>query len=150
MLGQGQAEFFYRSRHARARGLYDPRIVVEHIVPQARLTRNYFRRWWYWKGVSHARLHWLYGETELGLDLHSVPRLFGVPRYLVRSALSDVGGWLAALVRGDGRAQIRHFCELHYIAGYAVEMSRLRRRRVNIQATPWAPRVSPARTGTVQ
>ena len=53
-----------RARPARA-GLYVPAMVLDHVVPAARLTRSYFRRWWYWKGVSHARVHQLHGRTEL-------------------------------------------------------------------------------------
>ena len=51
---------------AGARGLYVPEMVLDHVVPAARLTRSYFRRWWYWKGVSHARVHGIHGRTELG------------------------------------------------------------------------------------
>ena len=69
LLGQEQAEFFYRSRQAGARGLYVPEMVLDHVVPASRLTWSYFWRWWFWKGVSHARVHRLHGRTELGIDL---------------------------------------------------------------------------------
>ena len=74
LLGQEQAEFFYRSRQAGAKGLYVPAMVLEHQVPAARLTWSYFRRWWYWKGVSHARLHRIHNQTELGRSLSAAPR----------------------------------------------------------------------------
>ena len=34
LLGQEQAEFFYRSRAAGARGLYVPAMVLDHVVPR--------------------------------------------------------------------------------------------------------------------
>lgn len=124
LLGQEQAEFFYRSRQARARGLYVPAMTLEHMVPASRLTRSYFRRWWYWKGVSHARLHRIHRETELGLDLNSVPRLARVPRFLFSNALSEIVGWIGALLsnRPDRRAE--HALMLAYTLGYIRECRR--------------------------
>ena len=94
LLGQEQAEFFYRSRQAGARGLYVPAMVLDHVVPAARLTRSYFRRWWYWKGVSHARVHGMHGRTELGIDMRRVPRVLGVPRFIFGSMARNALGWL--------------------------------------------------------
>jgi glycosyltransferase involved in cell wall biosynthesis len=121
LLGQEQAEFFYRSRAARARGLYVPAMVLEHIVPASRLTRSYFRRWWYWKGVSHARLHRIHSRTELGLDLNKVPRIAGVPRFLFSNALSHVAGWLRALITRQPERRAEHFLMLAYTLGYVRE-----------------------------
>ena len=45
-----------RARVAGFRGVYVPAMQVHHHVPSARLTRRYFRRWWFWKGVSRAAL----------------------------------------------------------------------------------------------
>lgn len=121
LLGQEQAEFFYRSRAARARGLYVPAMVLRHVVPASRLTRGYFRRWWYWKGVSHARLHRIHCRTELGLDLKKVPRIAGVPRFLLSNALSHVAGWLRALVTRQPQRRAEHFLMLAYTLGYVRE-----------------------------
>ncbi|MGH8636968.1 MAG: glycosyltransferase, partial [Burkholderiales bacterium] len=89
LLGQEQAEFFYRSREAGARGLYVPAMRLDHVVPASRLTRSYFRRWWYWKGISHARVHRMHGRTELGLDLLRMPRIFGVPRFVLGNVVRN-------------------------------------------------------------
>ena len=124
LLGQEQAEFFYRSRRGRARGLYVPAMVLEHVVPASRLTRSYFRRWWYWKGVSHARLHRIHHETELGLNLATVPRIAGIPRFLFSNALSHVVGWLTALVRNQPQRRAEHALMLTYTLGYVRECRR--------------------------
>jgi glucosyl-dolichyl phosphate glucuronosyltransferase len=124
LLGQEQAEFFYRSREAGARGLYVPTMVLDHVVPAARLTPSYFRRWWYWKGVSHARVHQLHGRTELNLDVRRVPRLLGVPRYVFGSAAEHLLRWLRALVARDPVQRAEHWLSLVYYAGYCREIWR--------------------------
>jgi glucosyl-dolichyl phosphate glucuronosyltransferase len=124
LLGQEQAEFFYRSREAGARGLYVPAMVVDHVVPATRLTRSYFRRWWYWKGVSHARVHQMHGRTELNLDVRRVPRLLGVPRYVFGSAARNAAGWVRTLVRRDPVRRAEHWVSLAYYAGYCREIWR--------------------------
>ena len=121
LLGQEQAEFFYRSRAAGARGLYVPKMVLEHLVPASRLTRSYFRRWWYWKGISHARLHRIHSRTELGLDLRTVPRIAGVPRFLISNAISDLGGWLRGLIERQPQRRAEHLLMLAYTLGYVRE-----------------------------
>ena len=124
LLGQEQADFFYGSRHADARGLYVPGAVLDHVVPVSRLSRKYFRRWWYWKGLSHARLHALHGATELGLDLRHVSRLAGVPRYMLRSFAQHFAGWVAATLLLRRRQRAEHFCMMAYVIGYARESRR--------------------------
>jgi glycosyltransferase involved in cell wall biosynthesis len=71
-------------------GYYDPDIVVRHYVPARRLTRKYFRDWFYWSGRTHAlMLDALYPE----IDLTRVMRIGGVPRFLWRQALQQFGRW---------------------------------------------------------
>jgi glucosyl-dolichyl phosphate glucuronosyltransferase len=118
LLGQEQAEFFCRSRAAGARGLYVPAMALEHHVPAARLTRSYFRRWWYWKGVSRARLEQLHPSTELGLDLGHVKRLARVPRFMFGTAARDLVGWLIGLFSVDPARRMRHQMMLCYFVGY--------------------------------
>jgi glycosyltransferase involved in cell wall biosynthesis len=124
LLGQEQAEFFCRSRAAGARGLYVPEMILAHHVPAARLTRQYYRRWWLWKGISHARLHRLQTVTELGVDLRTTPRIFGVPRFMYRNALGHGAGWMRALARGDARARAEEAMALLYFAGYVWDSRR--------------------------
>lgn len=136
LLGQEQAEFFYRSRRVGARGLYVPDMWLTHAVPAARLTREYFRRWWFWKGISHARLHRIHGRTELGLDLTQVPRVAGIPRYLFRGALSSAIGWVTASLMARPHERAEHAMMLAYFLGYAREGLRpLRYRTSNVAIT---------------
>lgn len=72
-------------------GYYDPENRVKHFVPPSRLTRTYFRRWFYWHGKTHAlMLQDLYPE----LDMASVPRIAGTPRFMYRQALEHLGRWI--------------------------------------------------------
>jgi glycosyltransferase involved in cell wall biosynthesis len=62
-----------------ARGVYLPNLIIHHYIPAERMTKSYFRRWCFWRGVS------------LGL-LHRTRRLpcaylFGIPRWHYRNAL---------------------------------------------------------------
>ncbi len=118
LLGQEQAEFFCRSRYSGARGVYVPEMSLHHHVPARRLTRDYFRRWWFWKGVSKARLEQRHPITEMGIDLSRVPTLCGVPRFLIGSAIRDAFGWLWAAVRFDRIERMRRAMMLCYFAGY--------------------------------
>ena len=118
LLGQEQAEFFCRARAIGARGLYEPAMSLRHHVPAARLTREYFRRWWFWKGVSKSRLERRHPITELGVDLTRVPRIFGVPRFLIADAIRDVAGLVYALLTRNATERIRRFMMLCYVAGY--------------------------------
>lgn len=136
LLGQEQAEFFYRSRRIGARGLYAPDMWLTHAVPATRLTRAYFRRWWFWKGISHARLHSIHGRTELGLDLSQVPRVAGVPRYLFRGALSSALGWVKSSIMARPHERAEHAMMLAYFFGYLREGLRpLRYRTSNVAIT---------------
>jgi len=124
LLGQEQAEFFYRSREANARGLYVPEMILDHEVPASRLTFNYYRRWSYWKGVSHSRLHRIHGQTELGLELSSAPRLARVPRFIVGSLLRHLfGAAIGAMTFNQARAA-HDTLRVAYCLGYIREQSR--------------------------
>lgn len=124
LLGQEQAEFFYRSRQAGARGLYVPEMVLDHVVPASRLTWSYFWRWWFWKGISHARVHRLHGRTELGIDLAQTRRVLGVPRFIFGNMLRNVTGWIAGLAAGTAPERAEHLLSLAYYAGYCREIWR--------------------------
>lgn len=121
LLGQEQAEFFYRSRAAGARGLYVPEMVLDHVVPASRLTLGYFRRWWYWKGVSHARVHRLHGRTELGVDMTGGNRLLGLPRFVPGNIVRNMAAWVLALLQGNVVWRTERMLSLAYYLGYCRE-----------------------------
>jgi glycosyltransferase involved in cell wall biosynthesis len=124
LIGQEQAEFFCRTRAAGLRGMYVPDMWLSHHVPAERLTRRYFRRWWFWKGVSKARLHAIHPDT----DSASVISLAGVPRHLFGEAARRAWGW-ARLAWSDRARAAEHEMFLAYLAGYALEYRRGRRRK---------------------
>jgi glucosyl-dolichyl phosphate glucuronosyltransferase len=121
ILGQELPEFFRRGRAAQIRGLYVPSMRVSHHVPAHRLTRQYFRRWWFGKGVCRARVDRLHPVTELGLDLRAVPHVAGVPRFMIADAIRDAARWTRALLSRS--AQNRAICEMRtaYLCGYVWE-----------------------------
>ena len=118
LLGQEQAEFFCRSRAAGARGVYVPAASVRHHVPANRLTRDYFLRWWYWKGVSKALLEQRHPVTDTGVDLTRVPTVAGVPRFLFGSAVRDLFGLVRAAATFNGIEIMKRLSMLCYFTGY--------------------------------
>lgn len=120
ILGQEVPELLSRARAAGARGLYVPAMEVQHHVPGARLTKKYFRRWWYGKGISRASLDRMRPVTELGLDLTTVPRLAGLPRFMWGDAVRDLASMVRAWIARDAGTRARHEMRLAYFGGYLV------------------------------
>jgi len=117
-LGQEVPEWLMRVRAAGYQGIYVPGMRVRHHVPSARMTRRYFRRWWYGKGLSRSALERLQPITDQGVDLRRTPHVFNVPRYMFGTAARYVFGWLRARAGGDGTRAFRHEMMLAYFAGY--------------------------------
>jgi glycosyltransferase involved in cell wall biosynthesis len=131
LLGQEQAEFFCRSRSTGAVGLYVPGMALHHHVPARRLTRGYFRRWWFWKGVAKASLEQRHPLTETGIDLRSVPTVAGVPRFMIGSTVRDLAGWVHAAITGNAIERARREMMVCYFAGYLKGTRALRRDRAS-------------------
>jgi hypothetical protein len=73
-------------------GYYDPELTVRHLVPAARLTRRYFRQWFFWHGKTQAlMLDDLYPQ----LDMARVPHVARIPRFAYRQALHQVWRWMS-------------------------------------------------------
>jgi len=119
LLGQEVPELLIRARAAGFRGLYVPAMQVHHHIPASRLTRGYFRRWWFGKGVSRAALDRLQPVTELGLDLRVTPHVLGLPRYMYGSAIRDAARLALGALRGRAAEAFRHEMMLAFFAGYA-------------------------------
>jgi glycosyltransferase involved in cell wall biosynthesis len=122
LLGQEVREWCIRARQAGVHGFYIPQLVLEHIVPADRLCKRYFRRWFFWRGVSRARLYERAGldmeaPEQTVFDFSKVPHVVGVPRYLYRRAASHLFGWLASAVRGNRVAAFDHEVWLWFFAG---------------------------------
>jgi glycosyltransferase involved in cell wall biosynthesis len=122
LLGQEVREWCIRAREAGVHGFYIPELVLEHIIPAERLCKRYFRRWFFWRGISRARLYERAGldmeaPEQTVLDFSKVPHVAGVPRYLYRRAGSHLFGWLASTVRRNGIAAFDHEVWLWFFAG---------------------------------
>jgi glucosyl-dolichyl phosphate glucuronosyltransferase len=122
LLGQEVREWCIRARAAGVRGFYAPDMAVQHIIPASRLTKRYFRRWFYWRGISRARLYAKAGldmeaPERTTIDFRTVPHILGVPRYLYRKALASLAGCLTAALRGDGAASFDHELSVWFFAG---------------------------------
>ena len=122
LRGQEQRDWCLRARAAGLRGYYLPEMLVHHHVPKARLTKHYFRDWFYWNGISRAILY-----DKLGLDMDSpdesiidygrVHHIAGVPRYMWRSALATGGAMIKAALQGEPAKAFEHELSLWFFAG---------------------------------
>ena len=118
LLGQEVPELLLRARAAGFRGMYVPRMRVHHHIPAARLTRRYFRRWWFGKGISRAALERMQPITELGVDLRATPHVLGLPRYMFGTAARDLIGLARDTLARRPADAFRHEMMLAFFAGY--------------------------------
>lgn len=73
----------------KAKVLYQPTMVVGHIIQKNRLRKNYFRKWHFDTGLSQIMIP----ETE---EVKYIG--FNIPRYHVRKFLSSFWGYIRSLV----------------------------------------------------
>ena len=88
LLGQEVREWMFRARAAGLRGSYAPSMAVRHVIQGDRLNKRYFRRWYYWNGISRALLYrnaWIdmQAPESTDLDFSRVPHILGVPALLL-------------------------------------------------------------------
>ena len=106
LLGQEVREWGLRAKRAGLIGFYVPDMVVHHVIPRNRLTKKYFRKWFYWHGISRAILfkdHNVDMESpeETMLDFSKIPQIAGVPRYMYRSCLRMLKAATVTTLRRD-------------------------------------------------
>jgi glycosyltransferase involved in cell wall biosynthesis len=77
-LADEDTDMYLRMIDSGAKGLYLPDLVVYHYIHPERLTKQYYRHWCFWRGVSSGIL-----DRE---HRKQVPYLLGVPRYLFGQA----------------------------------------------------------------
>jgi GT2 family glycosyltransferase len=132
LLGQEVREWCVRARAAGLRGFYAPNLTIRHIIPASRLNRRYFRRWFYWRGISRALLY-QHGALDMEnpqggpVDLSRVRHIFGVPRYLARTAFRELRLMIAAALRRDTVGSFEHELWLWMFAGIIRQRWRDRR-----------------------
>jgi glycosyltransferase involved in cell wall biosynthesis len=96
--GEDHEIFTRLRRHGLYRGYYDPTASVRHYVPASRLTRRYFRQWFYWHGKTTALM---LEEIFPKVDIARVPRIAGVPRFLYRQAIAQLWRYARTVGRND-------------------------------------------------
>lgn len=79
LLSCEDEDMYHRLRDARARGLYQPELIIYHYIPPERLTKRYFRQWCFWRGVSM-------GLIDRGRR-SPVAYFLGVPRWIMGRAV---------------------------------------------------------------
>src|SRR5262249_53174829 len=113
---------------------------------RSRLTRRYFRRWFFWHGKTLALM---LEDLFPGLDVATVPVIAGVPRFLYRQSLQQIAAYLRALVREDALARLVHELNTLRLIGLFSERWRRRtgkrrllpiRRRASVSSLRVAPR----------
>ncbi|HKR13150.1 MAG TPA: glycosyltransferase family 2 protein [Pyrinomonadaceae bacterium] len=122
LLGQEVREWAQRARAAGLRGFYSPDLIVHHVIPEDRLTKRYFRRWFYWHGISRAILYQnnrldMESPESTALDFSTVPHVAGVPRYLYRTCLKKFVSMWSALARRDAIARFEDELWIWFFAG---------------------------------
>ena len=141
LLGQEVREWCIRARARGIRGYYAPNLALRHIIPANRLNKAYFRRWFYWRGISRALLYQQQGldmETpqETTIDFSRVAHVAGVPKYLYRTAAANAMAMLRAAARRDELAAFEHELWLCMFAGIVRQRWRDRRQPFEWR---WAP-----------
>ena len=82
---------YHRLLKKKKHGVYNPKLVIYHYVPAYRLNKNYYRQWLFGVGISRYLA-----------DLYDAPfegaKLFGVPRWMYKTALDGVAGKIKYIV----------------------------------------------------
>jgi glucosyl-dolichyl phosphate glucuronosyltransferase len=122
LLGQEVREWMYRARAAGLRGSYAPSMTVRHVIPGDRLNKRYFRRWYYWNGVSRALLYrdaWIdmQAPESTDVDFSRVPHVWGVPRFFYGKAPRELRRLFVRAWRGDRVASFDAELWLWFFAG---------------------------------
>lgn len=132
LLGQEVREWCVRARALGVRGCYAPDMVVHHVIPANRLDKRYFRRWFYWRGISRALLYQQQGldmesPQDTRVDFSRAMHIAGTPRYLYRAALRRAWQAVSALVQGRRVVSFEHELWLFMFAGILRQRWRDRR-----------------------
>jgi glucosyl-dolichyl phosphate glucuronosyltransferase len=122
LLGQEVREWMLRAREAGLRGFYTPTMVVRHLIQRDRLEKAYFRRWFYWNGVSRALMYrdaWIdmQAPESTELDFSRVPHLLGVPRFFYRKAPREARRALVSAWQGRSAESLDAELWLWFFAG---------------------------------
>ena len=133
LLGQEVREWMMRAQASGLRGYYTPSMVVRHVIQRDRLNKHYFRRWYYWNGVSRALMYrhaWIDMQSpeSTELDFSRVPHILGVPRFFYGNVPREIKRGILSAWRGDAVASFESELWLWFFVG--VFRQRLRDRKL--------------------
>jgi glucosyl-dolichyl phosphate glucuronosyltransferase len=126
-------DMFARLLASGARGFHRPDLIIHHYVPAERMTKRYYRRWCFWRGVSLGVLdtkrpkpvRYLLGVprfmigTAVRGTLESLRHLLG-PRDPVRTFKNELAWWdVAGFIYGKHFRAVEHFFTGYRIARVA-------------------------------
>jgi glycosyltransferase involved in cell wall biosynthesis len=132
--GEDHEIFIRLRRHRLYHGYYLPQASVRHYVPKSRLSRKYFRQWFFWHGKTNALM---LPDLFPDLDLNSVPWIAGVPRFIYRQAAGQFWRYAKRIGRQDALALfIEELKALQYIGLFSECWRRAVRRRRTSSASP--------------
>jgi glycosyltransferase involved in cell wall biosynthesis len=138
--GEDHEIFMRLRRFGLYAGYYDPLVTVRHYVPASRLTRRYFRNWFFWHGKTAALM---LDDLYPTIDMASVPSVAGVPRFLYRQAFQQSCKWLRKVGGNDALGLLIEEVRMFQFAGLFVE--RWRGQARNAKAWNWLTRRSSVR-----
>jgi glycosyltransferase involved in cell wall biosynthesis len=141
--GEDHEIFMRLRRQGLYRGHYELAASVRHYVPASRLTRKYFRQWFYWHGKTKALM---LADLYPDLDLQRVPRIAGVPRFIYRQAISQLWRYVKTLGRPDALALLIEELKMLSYVGLFAQCWRRRLRRAP-EATSRAQVAAPGLLG---
>ena len=90
LLSGEDEDMYQRLLAAGGRGIYLPNLIIYHYIPPERLTKSYFRRWCFWRGVSAGLID--------RVRRTPVAYFAGVPRYVLGNAARGLCGAAAGLL----------------------------------------------------
>jgi glycosyltransferase involved in cell wall biosynthesis len=122
--GEDHEIFMRLRRFGLYSGYYDPGVTVRHFVPSGRLTRAYFRQWFFWNGKTQALM---LKDLHPEIDMTRVPKIAGVPRFLYRQSLSQLWRWISSMGRTDALAVLTEELRTLQHAGLLYECWRRRK-----------------------
>jgi glycosyltransferase involved in cell wall biosynthesis len=122
--GEDHEIFMRLRRYGLYSGYYDPEVSVRHFIPPGRLTRAYFRQWFFWNGKTQALM---LKDLHPEIDMTRVPTIAGVPRFLYRQSLAQLWRWIRSMGRTDALPAVMEELRLLQHAGLLYECWRRRK-----------------------
>lgn len=103
-------DMYFRLLERGARGEYLPDLVVYHYIAETRLSREYYRKWCFWRGVSLSLM-----ERRRPLPVTYVA---GVPRFMVGSAIRALARLTVGSPHRPPRQSFEDQLRMWDLAGY--------------------------------